>query len=853
VAKPPWTIARGPSYNERMSHYIRVPRALQGLCALTLTLLTVAAPRSARAEAATTAVLASRVALVQVALPSAAESERLLQLGLDIINVRPGVWAQILARPGDEETLRAAGFSLQVLAADYGRALAIRNGITAKPAPPRTTATVPPFGSGSLAGFYTLAEINAYLDSISTHDPNGIVSPVVQIGTSWQGRPLRAVRIANEAYPDHSRPRVLFTCMTHAREPGGMQNAIYFINKLLAGYGTDPVLTYLVDQREIWFVLCVNPDGYKYDEDYYFNNMSYGLHRKNARDNNSSGVFESASDGVDLNRNYGYMWGYDNSGSSPTTTSDLYRGPSAFSEPETQAVRDFCILHGFRVAQNFHTYHEATLYGYAYNNTQTPDNAFFVRMCDEMVRDNHYVYGSVVEVLYAVNGDANDWMYGEQVAKPKAIAVTTEAGGENDGFWPSASRILPIAHQNYRSCIVQALAAGVFVHEDATALVSSDGWLHPHGDAQVALTLRNDGLDATSGNVTVTATTDAPGITITDPTSTFAPIASSGTATPAADDRIGIRAASSVTAGTIVPLYLEIRDAGAYVFRDTTRVTVGQPTTIFSDNASGGLTGWTSVGGWGIQTVGGNPLFSDSPAGNYVNNANARLTLNTPLDLSGGLKAYLTFTTQWVMEIGFDFGRVEVSTNGGTTWTAVAGRMTRPGRGTTGYPGGTQTLGAPGYDAAKRFMTPEVVDLSAYVGLSNVRLRFRLTADTGGNYDGWLIDDIKVQVYRTDITDVAADGHRGPAVTLAAASQNPFRNVTRLRATFATPTPFQTVVYAVDGRRVRMLGAGVAAAGTREFVWDGRDDAGAQAASGAYVVRLQSPAGDVTQRVVRIR
>jgi len=60
-------------------------------------------------------------------------------------------------------------------------------------------------------------------------------------------------------------------------------------------------------------------------------------------------------------------------------------------------------------------------------------------------------------------------------------------------------------------------------------------------------------------------------------------------------------------------------------------------------------------------------------------------------------------------------------------------------------------------------------------------------------------------------------------------------------------------VYSVNGRRVRLLAAGVASAGPREFVWDGRDDAGAQAASGTYVVKLQSPAGDVTQRVVRVR
>jgi hypothetical protein len=838
-----------------MRNNIRALCGSLGASLTTITLLATGAAWPAAAAPAGTAPPVSPVALLQVSLPSPSASTRFLELGLDVIALRAGVSARVLARPADIEQLRVAGFSYSVVEADYGRARAVRNGVGAKAAPVRPgPAAVPPLGSGSLAGFYTLAEVNAYLDSISAHDPNGIVSSVATIGTSWQGRPIRAVRIANEARPDHSRPRVLFTSLTHAREPGGMQNAIYFIDQLLAGYGSDPQLTYLVDERELWFVLCVNPDGYKYNEDYYFNNLSYGMFRKNARDNNSSGFFEELSDGVDLNRNFGYMWGYDNSGSSPTPTNGTYRGPSAFSEPETQALRDFCITHGFRVAQNFHTYHEATLYPFGYNGSETPDHTVFVRMTDDMVKENHYTYGGVKEVLYAVNGDANDWMYGEQAAKPKIFAVTTEAGGQNDEFWPSASRILPIARENYRSCLVQAYTAGVSVHEEATALVSADGWLHPFGNTEVELTLRNDGLDATNGAVTVTATTDSPGITITDASSSFAAIAAGATAAPAGGDRLGVRAASSVVSGTVVPLYLEIRDAGAFVLRDTTRITVGQPTTVFSDNASGGLGNWTATGGWGIQTVDGNPLLTESPAGLSPNNANSTLTLKTALDLSGGSKAYLAFNTQWKIEIGWDFGRVEVSTNGGVSWTAVPGSMTRPGHGTTGgYSGGTQTLGVPGYDGAQRYWAPEVVDLSAYAGSSNLRLRFRFTSDGVTTHDGWWLDDVRVLVYHPDVTGVTADGTRGPAVTLASASANPFRESARLRATFAVPTPFHAAVYSVDGRRVRALAAGVAAAGVHDLVWDGRDDAGAPAASGAYVVRLQSPAGEVTQRLVRVR
>jgi hypothetical protein len=64
---------------------------------------------------------------------------------------------------------------------------------------------------------------------------------------------------------------------------------------------------------------------------------------KNLRDNDNNGVFDPQLDGVDLNRNYGYNWGYDDEGSSGYEGSDNYRGPSPFSEPETKAIQYLCI------------------------------------------------------------------------------------------------------------------------------------------------------------------------------------------------------------------------------------------------------------------------------------------------------------------------------------------------------------------------------------------------------------------------------------------------------------------------------------------------------------------------------
>ncbi len=60
-------------------------------------------------------------------------------------------------------------------------------------------------------------------------------------------------------------------------------------------------------------------------------------------------------------------------------------------------------------------------------------------------------------------------------------------------------------------------------------------------------------------------------------------------------------------------------------------------------------------------------------------------------------------------------------------------------------------------------------------------------------------------------------------------------------------------MYTVDGRLVRVLAAGMAAPGERDLAWDGRNSGGRSVAARTYLVRLDSPEGSVTQRVVRLR
>src|SRR5262249_42501197 len=153
--------------------------------------------------------------------------------------------------------------------------------------------------------------------------------------------------------------------------------------------------------------------------------------RKNLRDNDNSGTVNSV-DGVDLNRNYGYKWGIDDQGSSGLPSSGTYRGTSAFSEPETRAQRDIVVALGPKTGLSFHTYSDLLLNPWGYTIGASPDSSKFQEWTDDMTLGNGYEAGQSPRVLYGVNGEFNDWAYGDVVLKPRAFTWTPEVGGPND-------------------------------------------------------------------------------------------------------------------------------------------------------------------------------------------------------------------------------------------------------------------------------------------------------------------------------------------------------------------------------------------------------------------------------------
>ena len=345
------------------------------------------------------------------------------------------------------------------------------------------------FEYGSMGGYYTFDEIVENLDELHQDYPN-LVAEKISIGQTLEGRDIWALKMSDNPNLDEDEAEVLYTGLHHAREPMSYMNLFYYMNWLVENYGTDQMANDILDNRELWFVPAINVDGLLYNQQIAPNGG--GMQRKNGRETCNGGV-----DGVDLNRNYSFMWGLDDQGSSPDGCDETYRGTGPFSEPETSAISTFVEQHDFPIALNYHSYSNLLLYPFGYTDPNPMDQEdidTFTEIGEELVSVNGYLLGTGVDILYAVNGEACDWMYGVH----GIFAYTPEVGSSQDGFWPSTNRIIPLCEENLYANQYLALVAG---SNYSSNISLSDDIFIQEESYPLNISIKNSGLSDSSGDV----------------------------------------------------------------------------------------------------------------------------------------------------------------------------------------------------------------------------------------------------------------------------------------------------------------------------------------------------------------
>ncbi|GMV28781.1 MAG: hypothetical protein AMXMBFR59_09060 [Rhodanobacteraceae bacterium] len=675
------------------------------------------------------------------------------------------------------------------------------------------------------ACYRTVEETLASADALIAARPD--LASRIDIGDTWEkvtaggnpGYDLVVLKLTNSAIPG-PKPKMFAMTAIHAREYTTAELNTRFAEWLVNGHGTDPEATWLLDHNEFHLLLQSNPDGRKKAE----TGLSW---RKNT--NTAYCGTTSDSRGADLNRNYPFHWG--GPGASSSACSETYRGPSAGSEPETQAVVNYVtnIFPDLRpddtttaapdttqgVFLDIHSFSQLVLWPWGDTTTLAPNAAGLEMLGRRIGWFNGYDPQQSVG-LYATSGTTDDTAYG-RLGVPAYTIELGVAFFENCNSFETSTYPLNTAALRYTARALSApyklpfgpdaveisatpdlvvagdtvrvsariddsrlnrtaqpqagappppttqnvASARVFVDKlpwDSGAVAqpmsASDGGFNS-GSESVQLDLATAGLssgrhlvyvqgvdasgDAGPPNAVFVEVAQANEIAtlhgVVRDAATSAPLAATITiGGTALQTDPGGNYSKRLRAGTFD---IEVSAPGHMTER-VTGVTLGGGAdvvrnfslaancTVFGDDVEGANPGWTAQSPWGTSTsVGGNAtrVWTDSPSGSYGNNINISLT--SPLiNLSGYADAVLSFDQKCVTEAGYDYGIVELSTNAGAgtpTWTEV-GRC----NGETAWRATTIAL-------------PAATDQAA------VKLRFRLTSDSGQTAEGWSIDNVRVE------------------------------------------------------------------------------------------------------------
>lgn len=599
------------------------------------------------------------------------------------------------------------------------------------------------FKLGTMGGAYKYNELWVELDKMRQLYPN-LISTYQAIDTfqTHEGRPIRWLRISDNANQNENEPKVLYTALHHAREVLSLTQLVYYMWYLLENYEKDAEIKQLLDNTELYFVPMLNPDGYAFNEKNFPDGG--GLWRKNRR-NNGGGTY-----GVDLNRNYGYEWAHNDDGSSPSPFSETYRGPAAFSEPETKAIKWFCENHNFKLALNYHTFGNLLIYPWGYNDLLADPK--FRDLGALLSAENRFKTGTGIEtVAYNVNGDSDDWMWGAEQIYSFTPEVSTV------GFWPTANQFKPLSSITLLMNLQVAQLAGSM----ATLIFSETPLFIAEKNGKLSIDIKRYGFDnqelvlsITPISSTITSAAETQNFTLNQfESKTFVH---------------NYTLKSNIKNGEPIRWFVKLTDTkNSFTKQDTISSYFGGITVL--NEKGNDLSNWTNIGSsnnWTTTTQqykSPPSCITDSPIGNYKTNESYRMRSTNYISVPNKKKVILRFWAKWDIEKDNDYAAVSISDDS-FDFQYICGKYTHWGS-------ELQIQSEPIFDGKSDWVLEEM-DITEYAG-KDVLIRFELVTDFINNADGIYIDDIEIiaedlgsettSIIELDETDFISNSFPNPA------------------------------------------------------------------------------------------
>ena len=236
------------------------------------------------------------------------------------------------------------------------------------------------------------------------------------IGKTYEQRDIMMVTVSLDVENADLKPALLYTGTIHAREWIGNELAIKFIEYIVENYRFNPQLITILNRNTLYMVPCLNPDGFEYSMHHF------SFWRKNRRPNND-GTF-----GVDLNRNFSF--GFPNT---KDTSSNIYSGTEPFSEPETQAIKQFVDSHeNITIALDYHSQGNVFFPAHKFNHEAESEGTDLNILCANMANRISKVTGREYGIhrgkppTKLVGGSGREYYYSRGI-----IATVVEVGTRN--------------------------------------------------------------------------------------------------------------------------------------------------------------------------------------------------------------------------------------------------------------------------------------------------------------------------------------------------------------------------------------------------------------------------------------
>ncbi|MEE9553533.1 MAG: M14 family zinc carboxypeptidase [candidate division Zixibacteria bacterium] len=754
-------------------------------------------------------------AKVEIPIPQAELQKLAIEYNLDIERGGPGFVYGYL-NEHERSLILSAGIDFRVLYHDYrdegGWVLSLFD-----------------FGE-----YHSHDEVMFFLDSVATANPE--ICALDTLGESIENRAIVGIRISANPGIEEDEPEVRIMGAHHGDEKISVELPLYMIDYLTVNYGTDILVTRLVNNTEIFIVPMVNPDGVT-DHSRY--NSRY----------------------QDLNRDYLCPEGdYCPSGAN---------NQNAFSESETQAVRQDALANRYVLSLSLHAgaTNINTVWNYddgLHHNGDyhpTPDDDLVMDLsqgyADRNTTSGFYVTNGCD--WYSTHGDANDYSYGWLSDIDWTIEISQQKTPPEtyiEDYWNenrlSMLYIIDMADIGIRGvatdsltgepldAIIRITEGGVPIYTDPllgdyhrlllpgtyNIRVESPGYISTEmGPIEVAegSAQRYDfqlvPAEMTTLEIAVEDSIDG------SPLEANISIRSSVYDTLFNYDGypVSISLNSDIYDITVFSEGYQPELDHALLVGDVAKTCLLSPYSVdlFADDFEGDPDGWLFGGGnnyWGIGDDGFNSGHSleDSP-GNYSSYSFNYARINQIFDLTAFESAGLYFVEKHYFEPYYDFLFVEISSDGGNSWDILPDTL-------TGF------TGTEWYD--------HFISLDDYCGpgFDNMAIRFLLDTDPNNTYDGAYIDEF----YFGGMSSASAVDEpiqKPKRIELGQNYPNPFNSTTAITFAGIDPdNPPDLEIYDLLGRLVNSLKPENVIGNA--YIWRGLDDQGNPVSSGIYFYKL---------------